>query len=304
MSKKTIQSLVIALVVAGSTYAAISYFNKNTKIEGSGDAIAIVNNKKIYQNDINLVLQQNVDLSKVTKQQLELIISQYSIGQTLLEDAYKKNIDKKAKVKKLIKLNKENIIKQAFIEQLIAGSISTEQIKENYKTHIKNLKEQTKGKLEYKTKHILIKSKDRASRLYFSIRKNKSKFAKLARQYSLDQASAQKGGDLGYVLEQNLVKKFARQIKKAKKNIVTRPFKTKFGWHIAMVTKTRKPQIPTFEQLAPQIQQGLQQQILKTYVDGIKTKLNIEILATNLLPEAESNNKQLQGKVSNNIKKQ
>lgn len=64
-------------------------------------------------------------------------------------------------------------------------------------------------------------------------------FAALARSYSADQASAIKGGDLGWANPSDMVPTFAQQLQKTPVDQVSQPFKTKFGWHIVQVLGQR-----------------------------------------------------------------
>jgi len=93
-----------------------------------------------------------------------------------------------------------------------------------------------------KASHILIQksgddAKDlaEANRIYQLASKGED-FAKLARQYSKDPGSAQRGGDLGYFGKGSMVKEFEDAALGAKVGEVTKPVKTNFGYHIIKVT--------------------------------------------------------------------
>jgi len=60
-------------------------------------------------------------------------------------------------------------------------------------------------------------------------------FANLARSSSADQASAIKGGDLGWVSPGNMVAEFEEQMNRTPVDAISEPFKTRFGWHIVQV---------------------------------------------------------------------
>lgn len=60
-------------------------------------------------------------------------------------------------------------------------------------------------------------------------------FAVMAKQYSVDSVSAANGGDLGWVTEGELVPQFAKMMKESGLNVISKPFKTAFGWHILQV---------------------------------------------------------------------
>ena len=60
-------------------------------------------------------------------------------------------------------------------------------------------------------------------------------FADLARQFSGDPGSSQKGGELGWLKTGDVVPEFEQQLAELPSGQVTRPFKTRFGWHIAEI---------------------------------------------------------------------
>lgn len=64
-------------------------------------------------------------------------------------------------------------------------------------------------------------------------------FAKLARVHSDDKGSAVDGGSLGWVNPGSMVPKFEQMMKGAKQGELSKPFRTRFGWHILQVMSRR-----------------------------------------------------------------
>ena len=65
-------------------------------------------------------------------------------------------------------------------------------------------------------------------------------FAELARANSNDTVSAADGGDLGWISPGDLVPEFEEVMNSLKPGEVSRPFRTRFGWHIVQVLGRRK----------------------------------------------------------------
>lgn len=96
-------------------------------------------------------------------------------------------------------------------------------------------------------RHILIKpseivSEDEAKRKINMLKErldNGDDFVKLARQYSED-ASANNGGDLGWVNPGDTVPQFEEVMNTLKPGEISAPVKTQFGWHLIQVLDRRK----------------------------------------------------------------
>lgn len=97
-------------------------------------------------------------------------------------------------------------------------------------------------------RHILIKqdssmtteeAKTQAFNLYQQLKSGKD-FAEMAKQYSLDVASAVKGGDLGWVTTGELVPEFEKAMNALPVNTISQPVKSGFGWHIMEVLERKQ----------------------------------------------------------------
>lgn len=64
-------------------------------------------------------------------------------------------------------------------------------------------------------------------------------FATLAKEFSDDPGSKVSGGDLGWVNDGDMVPAFEKVMKKSKQGQLSKPFKSRFGWHILEVTDYR-----------------------------------------------------------------
>ena len=100
---------------------------------------------------------------------------------------------------------------------------------------------------EVHVRHILIKpseirseaaTEQLAQKLYDRIQ-NGEDFATLAKSFSEDPGSALNGGDLNWVDPASLVPEFREQMANAQQGVVTRPFRTQYGWHVLEVLGRR-----------------------------------------------------------------
>ena len=102
---------------------------------------------------------------------------------------------------------------------------------------------------EYRISHILIKTnpvlndtqaKTKLNQLVADIKAGKMTFEEAAKAKSVDYVSAADGGDLGFQFLDTFDPAFANVASRAKKDQISTPFKSQFGWHVLKVTDTRQ----------------------------------------------------------------
>jgi len=75
--------------------------------------------------------------------------------------------------------------------------------------------------------------------LYQQLKSGKS-FAEVAKQHSMDTASASNGGDLGWVTPEELLPAFSEVMTTLAVNTISKPVKTGFGWHLIEVLERKE----------------------------------------------------------------
>ncbi len=120
--------------------------------------------------------------------------------------------------------------------------------------------------LRIRVAHILIAKKDnmtdkqledKAEKIYKMIIDKKITFKEAAKKFSDDNFTKSVGGDLGYVTKDMVLESFWNHIVKMKKGEISKPFKTKFGYHIAMIEDIKKPFERPYDKVKDQIKDYL-----------------------------------------------
>ena len=105
-------------------------------------------------------------------------------------------------------------------------------------------------------------------------------FAALAKQYS-DDASAQRGGDLGFFPKSEMVPAFADVAFSLPPGQISEIVETQFGYHVIKVTGRQPARTVPFAEVTSQIEEFLEQQQRQTrakaFVDALKARGKIEI---------------------------
>jgi foldase protein PrsA len=140
--------------------------------------------------------------------------------------------------------------------------------------------------------HILFKPEDKAkAEAVLKQVKSGGDFAALAKQNSVDTATASKGGDLGWPTTP-YVPEFEEALTKLEKGEVSKLVQTPYGWHIIKVTDERSGSQQKLEDVTEQIEQILVQQTradaYQKFLDDLRKKAKIEILIEELKLNTES----------------
>ena len=106
---------------------------------------------------------------------------------------------------------------------------------------------------------VLAKTQSKAKAARTALQKGES-FKKVAKQYSVDQASRQQGGKLPAVTKGQQEKALDQAVLSAKKGVLTGPVKTQFGWYVFKVTKITPASQQTLQQSTQTIRNLLRSQ--------------------------------------------
>jgi parvulin-like peptidyl-prolyl isomerase len=171
------------------------------------------------------------------------------------------------------KAYKAQLKKQGLSEEQVRSDIRTQLVSEKlFDTVTKDVKvtdadvhqyyvahaDQFKQPESREVRHILVKKKALADQIYRQLQGG-ADFAKLAKKYSIDTASAAQGGNYNAVKGQS-VAPFEKVAFALKTKEISKPVRTQYGWHVIQALAPIKPAGTTPEkQAAAQIKQQLLQ---------------------------------------------
>jgi peptidyl-prolyl cis-trans isomerase SurA len=170
------------------------------------------------------------------------------------------------------------------------GKIYPEPVETRYGYHIVKVTEKQERRNKIQASHILINFVDDANQpdtaAALTLAKEvKAKidagedFAELAKKYSEDKGSAEKGGDLGFFERRMMVKEFDETAFNLKVGEVSDIVETRFGFHIIKVTDEQP--YPSYEESKSDIKSLYEKTYFKDdyaeLISGIKEELNFKI---------------------------
>ncbi len=141
---------------------------------------------------------------------------------------------------------------------------------------------------EVHVRHILIKPSEirseaetqrLATKLYERIQ-NGDNFADLAKSFSEDPGSALNGGDLNWVDPNSLVPEFREAMNETPQGVLSKPFKTNYGWHILEVLGRRATDTTTQardQQALTVLRNRKYDEELQTWLRQIRDEAYVEI---------------------------
>lgn len=272
----------VVTVIAACAFVAANFLIKQTPNEVT---VAKVNGQKIFKSEVERKLHDIFDsesqavktpeINKLPKEVLEILIKEVYLEKELAKEVAKSKIAKNQEVLAKIADAKNKILRQAYIDDLTKAEVNDASVNNKYL----ELSKELDGKKEYSISHIVVKTEETANKLLKELTSSKSaKFSDLAKKYSIDEESSNKGGSLDYILEDNMIKEIAEVATTLKINEVSKPIQTKFGWHLIKVSDVRDAQSLPFEAVKESIKNQLTQDVVNKINSKITNNAKIEIL--------------------------
>ncbi len=259
-----------------------------------GGAVATVNGQPISRSAFNTRLE-NSPMGRTVLQQMvqESLIDQYAKSNNITvtdaeidkrESQIKQNFpsgswDEMLKARGLSEADVRSALKeQLILDKALAGqvTITEAQIRDNF-----NHNHASYDKPEQVTaRHILVPTLPLAQKIEADL-KSGGNFASLAKQYSTDPGTKDKGGELGSFRRGQMVPAFDKYAFSAPIGQVSPPIKSPFGYHIIVVESRQPGQKATVDSARPQIVDQLRQlhegPLIQPFLQGLQAKATIVV---------------------------
>lgn len=245
---------------------------------------------KTFEEQVKALPPQLQMMIAQNPQAKEQLVERWTQITLLAMKARDMKLDQEPEVKSRIEDLKNSLLAQEMIRKEIDKdiSVSDEEAKDFYE---KNKAEFSQPEM-IRARHILIRVQSGAPEKAWKEAEAKAKdikkklekgadFAQLAKQYSEDPGTKDKGGDLGLFPKGRMVPEFEAAAFALKPGTISAPVKTQFGYHIIKVEEKKPAEVKTLKEAMPQVKQMVkmekQQEELKKLIDQIKTKYPVKI---------------------------
>ena len=239
--------------------------------------IATVNGVPITQGLFNLNLQAALAQGqKDTPQLRESIKNELINRQLIAQEVVKQGLDKEVDLQDQITQLRQNLYLQVLIEDhLKKNPITNEKLKEEYEKQKQYLGGGTDQATQYKISQIILKSESEAIATIGRLQ-NGDSFAKVAKEVSLDTATKQQGGSLGWISPAQLAPPMADIVGTLGKGGFNKtPIKVSDVWVVIRVDDTRSSKIPSFEASKNQLRQAIIQQYLAETIKRLRESARV-----------------------------
>lgn len=162
------------------------------------------------------------------------------------------------------------------LKKKVVEGVTDADVKKYYDTH----KSKYGQPATRQVRHILVKKKALADQLYARLKAG-ADFAALAKKYSTDTFSAKSGGKLLPSVSKGLtVPPFDKAAFSLKKNEISKPVRSTYGWHIIQPLSDVKPAgTKPFSDVKAEIENQLDQDELTSWAQQLKKKYKIRYAA-------------------------
>ena len=260
MKKQMIWTAVAAAVLA------------SLSITVNAQNIAIVNGKAVPTSRVEALKQQVARSGRPITPDVEAQIKEEVIAREIfMQEAQKRGLDATEEYKSQIELARQTIlIRELFAEFQKTSAVTDADVQAEYDKFVA-----ANGGKEYRARHILVETKEQAEAVLAALKKG-GKFEDLAKKQSKDPGSGANGGDLDWAAPGNYVKEFSDAMVALNKGQVSGPVQSQFGFQIIRLDDVREAQLPTLEDVKPQIVQQMTQQRMATFQQELRAKAKVE----------------------------
>jgi len=260
MKKQMIWTAVAAAAIATLSFGA------------SAQNVAIVNGKAVPSSRVEALKQQVARSGRPITPDVEDQIKEEVIAREIfMQEAQKRGLDATDEYKAQIELARQTIlIRELFAEFQKTSAVTDADVQAEYDKFVA-----ANGGKEYRARHILVETKEQAEAVLAALKKG-GKFEDIAKKQSKDPGSGANGGDLDWAAAGNYVKEFSDAMVALNKGQVSAPVQSQFGFHIIRLDDVREAQLPSLEEVKPQIVQQMTQQRMATFQQELRAKAKVE----------------------------
>ena len=198
------------------------------------------------------------------------IIKRYVERSILMQKVKSEAIKESAEFKNMLSEIQDELAINLLSKKYLEGKVSDSDVQKKYDEIVAQLKDS----LDVKFSFIKVATEDVAKKVAAEL-KAKKKFTDLVKQYSTDEKSKESGGSVKEYVNTKMIPAFESSLTKLKRGESSAPIQMGDAWFIIKVEDKKPSQAPSYEQLAPRIEQELKEIAARNWVDSLSSSITI-----------------------------
>ncbi len=260
---------LLAFVAVGCNKATKGTMGKEVVVEVNGEKMPM----EQFKNQVDYFIEKRSVMDDASKKNIS--VTDEEINEVV--KAYEQQYGGKENMEKM--LEKNNVTMDYFkddVKYMLIFQKHAEDFMKNEKVSEEEAKkyfEENKDEfVSVKASHILVETEKEGKKILEELNKGKD-FASIASKESIDEASRQAGGDLGYFKKGSMVKEFEDAAFSLKKGETSDLVKTQHGFHIIKVDDRKDK----YEDVKDEVMESVKNAKYGEYVDKLKDNANVKI---------------------------
>ncbi|WP_292897424.1 MULTISPECIES: peptidylprolyl isomerase [unclassified Nitratireductor] len=291
---KSFRRFLAVQVGAGLTLAAVGFMPVHA---AEADVVATVNGMEITEGDLAVAGEEyGAQFGNLPEPQRRAALLSALIEIRLLaSQAEEKGLAEGEDFAKRLEFLRQQALHAAFIENMVDGSVTEEQVRASYDKQIA----EAPAVNEVRARHILVKTKEEAEAIIKQLEEG-GNFEEIAKEKSTDGAAAN-GGDLGYFTSGQMVPEFEKAAFALNPGEHSKePVETQFGFHVIKVEDKRAKQPPAFDAVKDRVRSLLVREKYVEAVSAVRDSAEIDVKDPALKEFIDGIEKQREGAASGN----
>ncbi|VVM06595.1 putative parvulin-type peptidyl-prolyl cis-trans isomerase [Methylacidimicrobium tartarophylax] len=238
--------------------------------QANDPVVASVNGVEIRQSEVRKTLA-GAGMANPTPEAERSAINALIQQELLVQEAYKEELEKSGEVKaEVAEATRKILATTALKHHLQRRKLTDQELRQRYDQAIASL-----PRREYRLRHIVTGTRSKAAVVLDRLCQG-GNFSVLARG-SLDKATADRGGEVGWQNAQTLPTSALALVEKLKPGQIGGPILSGAGWEVVQLMEVRPVARPTFAEVKPQLRQQLQQETVQQLVQRLAASSQVEV---------------------------
>lgn len=255
------------------------------------DIVGKMGSVELHASELKLILEAQPPEARrrlaADPAQLERLVKTELARRAVLAEAKQKGWEKRPELQLLMERAREDVIVGSFVSNVAKpadGYPSEEELKQFYESN----KAQLQAPPQYQIAQIFLpgpegtdkaradEAEKKIKELSVKLSKSAGDFARLAKESSGHKESADKGGEIGWVGEDQMVAEIRRTVVKMNKGDISPPVKSAAGWHLIKLLEKRPSALRPLNEVRGNLVSAMRQRKMqegeRVYVEALSTK--------------------------------